>query len=150
MELVPIVITTLKIVTILAVIVLSISYISFKIRQKSTPQKDFASMQNAQIEKTFVQHVKKRITRITKEIHPPNPTKEKLYPKDVSIKKEIKQISKEKSPRVEILKNQKPEVKNNESPKPTELNTLQGDILEKYVDDDDKLYTLKANKKNKK
>lgn len=154
MELVPIVITALKIVTVLAVVVLGISYISFKIKQKSIPQKDFSNIQNVGLEKNFVQHVKKRLTHITKEINIPARKKEE-QPKRPTPKpqKEIKRPSKEKQQRVEILRTTKQpmnEVKE-ETKKPKDLNALEGDILEKYADEEnDKLFTLKADKKKTK
>ncbi|MCX7876629.1 MAG: hypothetical protein N2321_10750 [Melioribacteraceae bacterium] len=154
MELVPIVILTLKIVTALAVVVLGISYISFKIRQKSTPQKDFSSMQNVEIEKNFVQHVRKRLTHITREINLPIKKKENIQQKPIAKPKpEIQSKSKERTPRVEILKNQN--ASNNDfigqDKKGKDLNVLDGDILEKYADEEkDKLFTLKADKKKPK
>lgn len=161
MELVPIVITALKIVTVLAVIVLGLSYISFKIKQKSTPQKDFAKLSQNEVQQNFVQHVRKRLTRITKEInlpvHKKDERKEKPKPKIFDQeKKEFTSRSKERKPRVEVVQPTPHQIIKEtpfekEAKKPSELNSLQGDILDKYADEDDqKLFALKTNKKNQK
>ncbi len=151
MELVPIVITALKIVTVLAVIVLGLSYISYKIKQKSMPPKDFSNNQQVELEKNFVQHVRKRLTHITKEIHIPVRKKEAPHQPSSKSQNEIIKQSKEKQPRVEILKAPNQPIKVEEPKKPKELNVLDGDILEKYVDKEtDKLFTLKTEKKKPK
>lgn len=157
MELVPIVITALKIVTVLAVVVLGISYISFKIKQK-----DFASLQKNEVPQNFAQHVRKRLTSITREIHLPTPKKDvrkevpKSIPQPKSKQQEFTSRSKERQPRIEVVKSsqqpiQKEKPIEKEAKKPSELNSLQGDILDKYADEDDqKLFTLKTNKKDQK
>ncbi|MEW6005078.1 MAG: hypothetical protein AB1695_07170 [Stygiobacter sp.] len=151
MELVPIVITALKIVTVLAVIVLGLSYISFKIKQKSLPQKDFSNIPQIELEKNFVQHVKKRLTHITKEI----PARKKEQPRKQIPSKpqnEVVRQSKEKQPRVEILKTpNQPLNSKEEQKKSKDLSALNGDILEKYADEEnDKLFTLKTENKKPK
>lgn len=151
MELVPIVITALKIVTVLAVIVLGLSYISFKIKQKSIPQKNFSNIPQIELEKNFVQHVKKRLTHITKEI----PARKKEQPRKQIPSKpqnEVVRQSKEKQPRVEILKTPNQPLNNKEEQKKSkDLSALNGDILEKYADgDNDKLFTLKTENKKPK
>lgn len=151
MELVPIVITALKIVTVLAVIVLGLSYISFKIKQKSIPQKDFSNIPQIELEKNFVQHVKKRLTHITKEI----PARKKEQPRKQIPSKpqnEVVRQSKEKQPRVEILKTSKQPLNSKEEQKKSkDLSALNGDILEKYADEEnDKLFTLKTENKKPK
>lgn len=148
MELVPIVITALKLVTVLAVLVLGLSYISFKIKQKSVPKKDFSNNQQVELEKNFVQHVRKRLTHITKEISLPIRKKETPHQPSSKSQNEIFKQSKEKQPRVEVLKSPVKHVQSVEDHKrPKDLNALEGDILDKYVDEeDDKLFTLKANK----
>lgn len=162
MELVPIVIAALKIVTVLAVVVLGISYISFKIKQKSMPQKDFASLQKNEVPQNFAQHVRKRLTSITREIHLPTPKKEvrkeapKPMPQPKPKQQEFTSRSKERQPRIEVVKSSQPPIQKEkpiekEVKKPSELNSLQGDILDKYADEDDqKLFTLKTNKKDQK
>ncbi|MDF1610864.1 hypothetical protein [Stygiobacter electus] len=151
MELVPIVITALKIVTVLAVIVLGLSYISFKIKQKSIPQKNFLNIPQIELEKNFVQHVKKRLTHITKEI----PARKKEQPRKQIPSKpqnEVVRQSKEKQPRVEILKTPKQPLNSKEEQKKSkDLSALNGDILEKYADEEnDKLFTLKTENKKPK
>lgn len=151
MELVPIVITALKIVTVLAVIVLGLSYISFKIKQKSIPQKNFSNIPQIELEKNFVQHVKKRLTHITKEI----PARKKEQPRKQIPSKpqnEVVRQSKEKQPRVEILKTpNQPLNSKEEQKKSKDLSALNGDILEKYADEEnDKLFTLKTENKKPK
>jgi hypothetical protein len=67
MELVPIVITVLEIVTVLALLTLTISYFLFRIRQKTQPS---ISSKPEDMKPQFVGRGLKRLTQMTREILP--------------------------------------------------------------------------------
>lgn len=174
MELVPIVIEVLKIVTIFAVVTLTISYIAFKIRQRSAPPKNFNAEPVSDLKPNFINRSIRKLTQMTQEIivspsksptppKPPQsskpkdqkvikpPEKQKPKPPKVESKEEIK------SKRIEILSPQKREEVKPESiliPEKEEkakMQSLGEDVLDKYLDDEHSdLYTLKTKKEEKK
>lgn len=171
MELVPIVITVLEIVSVLAVVTLTISYVLFKFRQKISPP----TIEKPQDMKPhFVDRGLKRLTQITREILPPvrkevqKPQMPAPPKKEFSKAPEVKRPTEKKHAthktermqedfpkRVEVVNTPvqnpvqqgKPEIKETSKPR-ADLNTLGNDILDKYVDEDNtNLYTLKIDKK---
>ena len=166
MELVPIIQRVLTIVAILAVATLFISYIAFKIRQKRTPEQVYTKDNSGHLEPSFVGKSIRRITRITKEILPLNPSVPPKPQQHHSSKHSQPAPAKKVEPKPQYQKPKRIEVVNNlseqnlERPKSTpvkknienaELNTLGDDILNKYADNENQsLFTLKTNKKNTK
>lgn len=173
MELVPIIQYVLTIVGILTTVTLIFSYISFKIRQKTKPEQVYEKNQMQHMEPSFIGKNIRRITRITKEIIPLNPPVQakkdnreqiiKIEKASLNYQKPLKDnkdtVKKNKSDinrRIEVMnnspiqtneafKNSLPQEKNDNS-----VNFLGDDILDKYSDSEDQnLFTLKANKKDK-
>lgn len=167
MELVPIIQRVLTIVAILAAATLLISYIAFKIRQKHKPEQVYTKDNSGHLEPSFVGKSIRRITRITKEILPLNPSalpKPQQHhspkrPQPAPAKKYVEPKPQYQKPkRIEVVNNLSEQ--NMERPKTSpvkrnienaELNTLGDDILNKYADNESQsLFTLKTNKKNTK
>jgi hypothetical protein len=168
MELVPIVIEVLKIVSVLAVGTLLFSYVAFKIRQKSTPQKNGNNETDTNLGQNYINRSLKRITQLTKEIVLPRSThtsrsKSSPPPKQRLQKKEnppprsdLKEEPKPK--RIEVIKNfqQKEEIKKEKietvsQDQKANLNSLGNDVLDKYIDDENSnLFTLKTQKNQEK
>lgn len=174
MELVPIVITSLEIVLALAVITFIISYISYKIKSKNSPEE---YEPGKDMKPRFATRRFNRLTYITKEIMhvsnpkeiPPKPRSENPLPKPAAekkhaVKKEIVASAKQARPkiepkqkRLEVMKNLVPdprphdEISNKNSGKvKQDMNSLDDDILNKYVDDENHpLFSLKTNKDDK-
>lgn len=167
MELVPIIQRVLTYVAILAAATLLFSYIAFKIRQKRKPEQVYTKDNSGHLEPSFVGKSIRRITRITKEIlplnpstlpkpqqhhspkrHQPAPAKKIVEPKPQYQKtKRIEVVNNLSEQNMERLKSS-PTKKNSEN---AELNSLGDDILNKYSDNENQgLFTLKTNKKNTK
>lgn len=165
MELVPIVITALEIVSVLAVLTLIISYIAYRIRLKNAPEKE----QKPDLEPNFAFRGLNKLTRLPKEIPsapknvaaPPKPQPQK--PKEVRHveKKPVKRNERQEPPRtrrLEVVKNlpvsEEPEqeiFRKESKSSPKNLNTLGDDIIGKYDDDENsELFNLKIDKKNSK
>lgn len=173
MELVPIIQYVLTIVGILTAVTLIFSYISFKIRQKTKPEQVYEKNHIQHMEPSFIGKSIRRITTITKEIipiRPPVQVKKDIrepiakiekassnYQKPQSEKKESAPKNKaERNRRIEVINNSS--IQNNDairisSPQQKIDNAtsfLGDDIFDKYSDGEDQnLFTLKANKKNK-
>lgn len=171
MELVPIVINVLEIVSVLAVVTLTISYVLFKVRHKMSPP---TVEKPHDMKPHFVDRGLKRLTQITREILPPvkreqpRPQMPPPVKKEFSRAPEVKTVIEKKHStrktermqddlprRVEVVNNpiqntakqNIPEIKESSKPR-SDLNTLGNDILDKYVDGDNtNLYTLKIDKK---
>lgn len=170
MELVPIVYTALALVAILAVIVISISYVSFKIKEKNglieTPlvKEQINSLSNP---------VKKVVQKITKPLqisHHEQKIKNKedkisSKSKIPSSKNNAQQNEKEKkniSPnRFEVVKKIKEDKLNLEFDKPrtppatqkddSKFKTLENNVIDNYSDDQNKeMFTLDIKKKDNK
>jgi len=181
MELVPIIYTVLKIVAVLAIVTISISYFIYKIKQKRGTEEPALVRSIAGPENT----VRKVVQRITRPLHQDHKAEQRIQHKvspeksehkqdEVKIKREVKKQERKahsteknipQKERIAIVKNLKPQNQDNQNKyhaptkeikhKPTEdkkLNTLGDEIIDKYIDEDDKeFYTLNVNdKKNKK
>ncbi len=174
MELVPIVITSLEIVLALAIITFVVSYISYKIKSKVSPEQ-FEPGQD--MKPRFATRRFNRLTYITKEIihvskpkeappvkmekqPKPQPPAEKITPKKETAPsaKRTKTANESKQNRLEIVRNLSPEKDNgndkkNGKPETSRdnLKSLDDDILNKYVDDENHpLFSLKTNKNESK
>jgi hypothetical protein len=164
MELVPIVITALEIVSAFAVITLVISYIAYKARTKNAPPRGSSSSESTpdrqgrrvnrftQFTKEII-HIPKHHEATMKQKHSERgkPYKQKTAPADTQPEaKDPKQRRLEvikKLPRQQEEKPQKPPVEIIRKANP--LNSLGDDILNKYVDNDNqKFYSLKTGKKD--
>jgi hypothetical protein len=162
MELVPIVITALEIVSVLTIVTLVISYVGYRIKSKSAAHKVEPSID---LKPNFVDRSLKRVTRLTKEIvHTPrhvnqpnksNPQKaRKELPKEKVHAKPKPIVEEPTSKRLQVIKNlpsqskSKKETVELEPPKEKKnLSSLGDDILNKYADDDGHtLFSLKTNK----
>jgi hypothetical protein len=94
MELVPIVILALEIVSVLAVVVLISSYIAFKIRAKSQPEKqEFTD----DFKPKFIGHGIKRLTMMTKEILPAHKPAQQIEKPSQPRRENIQPQQKEKT-----------------------------------------------------
>lgn len=177
MELVPIIYTTLFIVAVLAIIVISYSYIAFKVKEKNglteTPTTGI-QQPNISSENT----IKRTVKRVTSHLaHPefsePKKNSNPVNQSSINSKKEIAQKKEHKSRthkekpsvsknRIEVVNETMPpqrEIERNiphqtTSSQKTDANlkTLGDDIIDKYADEqDDAIYTLnvKNSKKNK-
>ena len=175
MELVPIIYTTLFIVAVLAIIVISYSYIAFKVKEKNglteTPTTEIPQ-QNIKPENSIKRSVK-RVTSYL--VHPEYPEPKKFSnpieqvhipsKQDAPRKKEQKSRSHKEKPvvsksRIEVVNSNMPPQKEVEFKKPqtitsskktdANLNTLGDNIIDKYADDqDDAVYTLNVKKDKK-
>lgn len=180
MELVPIIVSALQIVAALAVVAITFSYITYKIKLKKgiiePPEKRLAQPV-VYAEKS----VKRIVERITKPIPPQNPPQlikpeiEKKVKLDPSTQRPVKSIEKQKtkqrpkaqnSDRLEVVKSLKPNLtveepveKKPEKPSNLSNNSVEeknmaslGDkILDKYAEDDSsEMYTLNTKKDSNK
>jgi hypothetical protein len=178
MELVPIIISVLKIVAVLAVVVITFSYITYRIKLKKgiieSPEKRIAQPV-VYAEKS----VKKIVERITKHIPPPPPDQsskpdmEKKIILDPSTKRPVKKIDKKiskelrkpnKPDRIEVVKSLSPQstVEKEIKPKPVKnlrdekettseknMASLGDQILDKYAEDESgEMFTLNTKKKS--
>ena len=166
MELVPIVITVLEIVTVFAIATLTISYIIFRIRQKTQPEAGANNSEQQDMKPHFVGQGLKRLTQMTREILPPvrkeepKPVRQqqKSPPPQKKQEKRIEKRTEHNSRRIEVVNNPSttgkiPEQVNLKTvtKNRVDLNSLGEDILDKYMDEDkENLYTLKTNKKEEK
>lgn len=180
MELVPIIVSALKIVAALAAVAIIFSYIIYKIKLK----KGISEPPEKRIAQTVVyteKSVKRIVERITKHVPPPQPPQlvkpeiEKKVKLDPSTKKPVKSIEEHKpkqrpkaqnSDRLEVVKSLKPNStkeepveKKPEKPSNLSKNSVEeknmaslGDkILDKYAEDDSgEMYTLNTKKDSNK
>lgn len=178
MELVPIIFSVLKIVAVLAVVVITFSYVTYRIKLKKgiieSPEKRIAQPV-VYAEKS----VKRIVERITKHIPPPPPDQlskpdmEKKIILDPSTKRPVKKISEKiskesrkqnKPDRIEVVKSLSPQstIEDEVKPKPAKnlpdkkdstaeknIASLGDQILDKYAEDESgEMFTLNTKKKN--
>lgn len=182
MELIPIIYTVLKIVAVLAIATISTSFILYKYKQKKGVENKIlktAAQPAIKIENTVKKDLP-RITRplhsegkpekiqpkpVKKEQPKPEIDKVKIDHKKKEIKNYKSEKEKIKNERIEIVKNLTPKNKPVEPPttetkkgkklstkEEMKLNTLVDEIIDKYIDEEDKeYYTLNVkDKKSKK
>jgi hypothetical protein len=178
MELVPVIFSVLKIVAVLALVVITFSYVTYRIKLKKglieSPDKRTAGPV-VYAEKS----VKRIVERITKHIPPlqpdqlPKPEMEKKIKLDPNTKRPVKKIdetiSKEprkqnKPDRIEVVKSLSPRstLEKETKPKPEKnlpeeketvieknMTSLGDQILDKYAEDESgEMFTLNTKKKN--
>jgi hypothetical protein len=168
MELVPIIVTALQVVIVIATIAIAISYISYKVRQKQgkTAKPSIADqssnpklapidlpkpiLQNIPVEKkktrakTIVKAyavVKEKTSRKPSHIPPPEKPKKNSSNRIEVMNKNSNEDSREK---------QKP-IPKEENKKSTKKQSLGDNVLDKYAEaDNNEMFTLKAESKDKK
>lgn len=166
MELVPIIIAALEVVSALTILTLIISYVRYRMKLKSSvntkvePKFDLKpNFDQSRLNK--VTRSKKEIANIPKQVNPPlkhKPQKAvKEKPKE-AVQVKQKPVVELNSKRLKVIKNlpaqsgSRKESHDKESLKEKKnLSTLGDNIIEKYVDDDDaNLFNLETNKEKKK
>jgi hypothetical protein len=172
MELVPIVITSLEIVSALAIITLVVSYIGYRIKSKNRVDETIPAID---LKPNFNNSGLKRITHLTREIinvprnlspspkpktpkavkEPPKPNKSvKEPPKQAAPVKREPVVDELNSKRLQVIKNLpvqsgigKETTEMDDSKEKKNLSSLGDDILNKYSDEEsDKLFSLKTGK----
>ncbi len=166
MELVPIIYTVLIIVAVIAVIAITVSYISFKIKDKNGLV-DNSARKHVSAAKEFEQHVVKTVQRITKPLFYPEMKTDqgKQLKENITHKKRNEQDkpfvsqNEKSSNRIEVIKSignnpNKPR-EDKKQPQQSELKknpnekTLEDNILDKYADEhQDNMFTLRISKKD--
>ncbi len=167
MELLPIIYLSLAIFAVLTVVTIVFSYVSYKIKQSRKAEDQEPAIRSQILDdKKFIGdkptmyktkinyiHDKKKTTKVSKQGH-----RKKHYLKNNSPKEERSKPLK----RIEVLNNLGPESnrpnitaqkefkKSEPIAKDEKLSSLGDNILDKYDDSKDDLYTLDANKKNDK
>lgn len=163
MELVPIVIAALEIVSVLAVITLIVSYIGYRIRLKSAVNEDEPPYD---LKPHFPDRGLKRVTYLTREIinipknipihsKPKQPKAVKEPPRPPAA---VNPVEEPKSKRLQVVKSlpvqsapEKDTVEKEPSKEKKNLSSLGDDILNKYTDEDSgKLFSLKTGKTKQK